>query len=262
MENKHLSEQIPDYLDDRLGTAEQRSMEEHLKACAQCRQELQEMECLFRAMEKENVPVPSKSLADQFEAVLALEKGKMGVVPGPMAPQRTKWPYQLLKVAAGLALLIGAFQLGSLSREQKTEREIAVLQEQGLEMKQTAMLSLLENRSASKRIQGVRYIEAFDSPDPQIIEALGKRLLYDQNDNVRLTAYEALSGFSTFPSVKDLMITALEMERNPSLQVAIIQLLVQIQEKKAIAPMKSLLDREDTQPFIKEQIEAVLPSLT
>ncbi|MEC7263138.1 MAG: HEAT repeat domain-containing protein, partial [Bacteroidota bacterium] len=62
--------------------------------------------------------------------------------------------------------------------------------------------------------------------------------------------------------VKNVLIEALEKEKNPSIQVAIIQTLVQIQEKKAAEPMKKLLEKEDTQPFIKEQIKAVLPSLT
>ena len=77
-----------------------------------------------------------------------------------------------------------------------------------------------------------------------------------------MTAFEALVKFTSSETVKNTFIEALEQEQNPSIQVAIIQALVQIQEKKAAEPMKKLLEKEDTQPFIKDQIRAVLPSIT
>ena len=83
----------------------------------------------------------------------------------------------------------------------------------------------------------------------------------DENDNVRLTAFEALSRFTSSEKVKEVFLEALGKEKNPSIQIAIIQVLVQIQEKKAVEPMQRLLEQEDTQPFIKEQIKTGLPKI-
>ncbi len=262
MENNHISELIPDYLDGLLDAGNKEMVDRHLKDCPQCLEELRETEILLRAMDKGELS-PPPSLRNHFESALEREKEAMDeVMDLPTTSKKNGAALQILKVAASLALLLGAYYMGVLAQSQKGERELALLQEEGLQMKQTAMLSLMENRSASKRIQGVGLVGDFERLDPEIIKALGDRLLYDENDNVRLTAFEALSKFTDSKAVKQLMIEALESERNPSIQIAIIQVLSEIQEKKAAAPMKRLLEQESTQPFIKEQIEAVLPSLT
>lgn len=258
MDKEHISEQMPDYLDGKLQGPAREAVRAHLEECGQCQKELEQLRVLFGLMDQVEIPVPSQRLEARFGA--ALEQGKRDV--GRVGTARTTRTLPLLKLVAGIALLFGAFQLGSLSQAQKKEEKITLLQEQGLEMKQAAMLSLMENRSASKRIQGVGYIEAFPRPDPQILQALGERLLNDENDNVRMAAFEALAGFSGQEAVKELMLQALGRERNPGLQVAIIKLLAQIQEKKAIRPMRELLEREDIQPFIKEEIKALWPSIT
>ena len=123
------------------------------------------------------------------------------------------------------------------------------------------MLSLMENQSASRRIQGVNLIEEFTIPDEAIITALANRMLFDNNTNVRLSAVEALGKFTQSDTVKKTFITALETEKDPSIQITIIHTLVTIQEKKAIAPMQRLLEQEETQPFVKQQIKSLLPSI-
>jgi len=263
MKNKHVDELIPDYLDGSLKGEDLRKMEQHLAECPLCQKELEEMKLLFSAFREDQIEVPSERLKAQFEKVLETEKSNRGQVI-QLQPRRkgNNWSNTFLKVAASIALLVASFQMGSVFQQRKANKDIALLQEETLQMKQTAMLSLMENQSASKRIQGVSYIEEFESPDEAIIKALGNRLLYDENDNVRMSAFDALAKFTSSESVKNILIEALEKEKNPSIQVAIIQALVQIQEKKAVKPMQKLLDQEDTQPFIKEQIKAVLPSIT
>ncbi|MEM0933413.1 MAG: HEAT repeat domain-containing protein, partial [Bacteroidota bacterium] len=175
--------------------------------------------------------------------------------------KESSWASNVLKIAASIALLVTSFQIGSVFQQKKTDGDIASLENETLRMKQTVMLSLMENQSASKRIQGVNYIEEIPNPDDAVVAALANRMLYDENDNVRLTAFEALSRFTSSDKVKEVLIQALGQEKNPSIQIAIIQVLVQIQEKKAVGPMQRLLEQEDTQPFIKEQIKTGLPKI-
>lgn len=261
MEKNHVYDQIPDYLDGIMDKSEKAKFEQHIEQCNDCKKEVEEMKAFFNVLEKE-VPVPTDRLKSKFETVLEQEKIDQGKVIQLESKPSSGRTGNILKIAASIALLVAAFQMGSLFQQQKVDADIAQLQDETNQMKQTAMLSLMENQSASKRIQGVNYIEEFEQPDEAIIKALGDRLLYDMNDNVRLTAFEALSKFTASETVKNVLIEALGNEKNPSIQVAIIQTLVQIQEKKAAEPMKKLLEQEDTQPFIKEQIKAVLPSLT
>ncbi|MEW2920874.1 HEAT repeat domain-containing protein [Muricauda sp. ANG21] len=262
MEKNHISDLIPEYLDGVLGGEMQKQVEEHLSHCSRCEQEMEEMKLLFNAFQTETVAVPSERLKSKFEEALEAEKAPKGKVMPLPAQEKSNWTSSVLKIAASIALLVAAFQMGSLFEQRKVEADLTQLQDEAERMKQTAMLSLMENQSASKRIQGVNYIEEFEQPDEAIIQALANRLLHDENDNVRLTAFEALSKFTYSETVKDTFIEVLGQEKNPSIQVAIIQALVQIQERKAAEPMKKLLEKEDTQPFIKEQIKAVLPSIT
>lgn len=263
MENEHVLDLIPEYLDGSLDNETMKDIQRHLEKCPQCQQEVKEMEALLKAFKNDVVPVPSERLRSRFEEALDSEKASMGKVVPLSSKKRTHdWASSALKIAASIALLVASFQMGSVFQQKKIDQELANLKDENLNMKQTAMLSLMENQSASKRIQGVAYIEEFENPDEAIIQALANRLLNDENDNVRLTAFEALSKYTSSETVKHVLIEALEKEKNPSIQVAIIQTLVQIQEKKAAEPMKKLLENEDTQPFIKEQIKAVLPSLT
>jgi hypothetical protein len=263
MENEHISDLIPEYLDGSLDNKTVKIIEEHLADCPQCQQEVNETKALFTAFGSDVVEVPSERLLSSFEEALQSEKATLGKVVS-LSPEKKhhNWANSILKIAASIALLVASFQMGGVFQQKKIDQQLAELQDENLNMKQTAMLSLMENQSASKRIQGVAYIDEFENPDESIIQALGNRLLNDENDNVRLTAFEALSKYTSSETVKNVLIEALEKEKNPSIQVAIIQALVLIQEKKAAEPMKKLLENEDTQPFIKEQIKAVLPSLT
>lgn len=261
MEKNHVFYQIPDYLDGNLNKSEERAFETHINSCGDCQKELEEMKTFLTVLDKD-VPAPSDRLKTKFESALEQEKLNQGKVVQLETKPSSNWTGNILKIAASIALLVAAFQMGSMFQQRKVNEDIAQLQDETNQMKQTTMLSLMENQSASKRIQGVNYIEEFEQPDEAIIQALANRLLYDENDNVRMTAFEALVNFTSSEIVKTTFIEALEQEQNPSIQVAIIQALVQIQEKKAAEPMKKLLEKEDTQPFIKDQIRAVLPSIT
>ncbi|MEO9510991.1 MAG: HEAT repeat domain-containing protein [Flavobacteriaceae bacterium] len=262
MKEDHVSNLLPEYLDNALNKEDTEMVAQHLAECLQCKLELDEMKILFKAFEDDTISVPTDRLSSNFEVALEAEKSKtLKVIPLTAKSKKSNWASNVFKVAAGIALLIASFQTGGILQQSKIDKDLVFLKNESLQMKQTAMLSLMENQSASKRIQGVGFIEEFDDPDEAIVKALGNRLLYDENDNVRLNAFEALSRFSNSEHVKQVLIEALETEKNPSIQIGIIQVLVKIQEKKAIAPMQKLLEQEDTQPFVKKEINLGIPKI-
>lgn len=261
MEKNHVLDLIPEYLDGVLPAEAQKQVEQHLSQCPKCQKELEETRVLLSAFDKETVEVPSDRLRSKFEEALEAEKENQAKVVLLPPKKNTHWANTVLKIAASIALLVASFQMGSIFQQRKVTDSIALLKDETQQMKQTAMLSLMENQSASKRIQGVNYIDEFQNPDEAILKALANRLLHDENDNVRLTAFEALSKFTASDTVKNVFIEALGKEKNPSIQIGIIQVLAQIQEKKAVDPMKKLLEEEETQPFVKEQIKSALPNI-
>ncbi|NJB71721.1 hypothetical protein GGR42_002183 [Saonia flava] len=264
MNKKHITDLLPEYLDGILTKSQIKNIETHLKDCDSCKEELRQFQVLHTAFDSEKEVLPSEKLKSNFYEALELEKQKNPkVVVMDSQPQARKnaWMPNLLKLAASIALLIGGFALGKYQQEQKMNLEIATLQNESLGIKQMAMLSLMENKSASKRIQGVNYIDEFSAPDEAIVKALADRMLHDENANVRLSAVEALEKFTTSETVKKALIISLKTEKDPGIQIAVIQTLVKIQEKKAVAPMQELLEQEDTQPYVKKHIKTVLPSI-
>ena len=120
---------------------------------------------------------------------------------------------------------------------------------------------MLENQSASKRILAVSNSEKINQPDTKIIEALINRLYYDKNTNVRLAAAETLAKFSSQEMVKTALIKSLETEKVASVQIELIQILAKIQEKRALEPMRKLLQKEETPNYVKQELAYNIPSL-
>lgn len=264
MKNKHIIPLLPDYLDGLLSEVDRKMVEIHLEDCALCHSELDDLKQLFYAFKAEEELLPSASLKTKFIAQLEEEMNtetKVISLDPKVVSKPNHWTKQLMKIAASILLLVGAFFLGSQKSQESAKKEIAQLTEETLEIKQTAMISLLENKSASRRIQGVNYLQDSNEPDETVVTALADRMLYDENVNVRAAAVEVLAKFTASEKVKNTFIEALKIEKDPGIQIAIIQTLGQMQEKKAVTPMQQLLENEETQPFVKEQIESVLPHI-
>lgn len=264
MEKNHVIELLPQYLDNLLTQTLKKEVEAHLTVCKSCSQELDDLKTLFEVFEKEDLKAPSEKVRTDFFEQLELEKqngSKVVSLDDTAVRRKSNWSNNLLKIAASIVLLIGGFYFGKQQQEQLSDKEIAQLTDETIAFKETAMLSLMGNKSASKRIQGINFIEEFTKPDEAIVNALADRMLYDENVNVRAAAVEVLANYTKSERVKNTFIEALKTEKDPGIQIIIIQTLGEIQEKKAATPMRELLDQEGTQPFVKEQIESVLTTI-
>ena len=263
MEQEHIQYLLPEYLDGQLESSEEKKVEAHLEVCEACSLELQNLEALFEAFKNEKEIEPSPSVREGFSKMLEHEKKKISedykVIP-INSGKRNKAIRKIFKIAAVGLLLFCSYLLGKYNQTSNPVNPITNNSE--IESQENEMLALFEDTSASKRIQGVSYFEEYENPDEDIIDALTERMLYDENKNVRLAAVEALEKFTKSETVKQNFISALKSEKDPVIQIAIIQILVKIQEKKAITPLKQLLKQDSTEPFVKDQIEALLPSIT
>lgn len=255
---------LPDYLDGLLKPENQAMVQTHLKNCEACAKELSGLKELFHEFSSDEEIIPPSSIKanflEQLEAEKALQAKVVSIDPKPSS-KGNLWSTNLFKIAASVALLIAGFLIGRQQSQESSNQEIAQLTEEKLEMEQTAMISLMENKSASRRIQGVNFVESSNEPDEAIVKALADRMLYDENTNVRAAAVEVLASFTSSENVKNTFIKALKSEKDPGIQITIIRTLGEMQEKKAAIPMQELLEKEETQPFVREQIESVLPSI-
>ncbi len=261
MKEEHVQELLIEYLDSTLTEAQRKMVTAHVKDCSRCSEELAQLQTMFKAFDKEVPAIPPSSIKTNFLKQLANEEHRVSKEASPIAMRSipsTNWVPNSLKLAASVALLIGAFLTGKYQASQKSNVMVTTLKTEGNEIRETAMLALMENKSASRRIQGVNFVVQFENPDEEIVSALTDRMLHDENVNVRSAAVDALSRFLESEAVKTAFIRALGTEKDPSIQIAVLQNLVHIQEKKAVGPMKKLLEQEDTQPFVKKEINKIL----
>ena len=122
-------------------------------------------------------------------------------------------------------------------------------------MKRMMVFNLLENESASQRIQAVNYSEELSSPDSEIIMALINTLNSDKNTNVRLAAVYSLTRFKTNNTVKEAFIETLNKQDDPMIQIVIINMLVEMEEVKAVDELQDLLKNKNLNEQVKKQAE-------
>ena len=257
MECNKIQSNLVDYIENNISEKEAETMKTHIETCNNCQLEMKEMQDFLSKVSDEKLEQPSENLRVNFEKMLQDEKQLQQT---KVIKLKTNWK-SYLQIAATVLLVVSSFLVGRYQNSQRHDIQVAQLENESLINKQNTILALMNNQSASKRIQGVQYVEEFTNLDAEIIEALVKRMLNDGNTNVRLTAVNALQGFISSEKVKDGFIQALETEKNPTIQITLIQSLVKIQAKKALKPMQELLEQEETQPFVKEEIKIALSNI-
>jgi hypothetical protein len=244
MNCEKVREQIPELLAGRLDQAARESVVEHLEGCAACRSEVAELNTVWRGMENLNQPAesaPDPAAKARFLEVLHAYEAGMGVAqtaPKPRViafPQRPVW-----RAALAAGLLIGGVLLGRYLMAPQANPEVAQLKGQIEGLRQMVALSMLQQQSPSARMRGVTYTEQMSQPDREVTQALLFAVNNDSNVNVRLSAVDALQKFAADPSVPPAMIEAIPAQESPLVQIALIDMLVQL-NSRSIAPRLRLL---------------------
>jgi hypothetical protein len=251
---------IVDYIDGILPKEEMNAVQNHLAVCTSCQKVYKETKQLFTAFSEEPIAKPSANLRTSFEQILEQEKEKQTKVV-KLAPTNNNSYKSVLQIAASVAILLTGYLFGGYQENKNHQQEIASYQKEQKQLKENMMLAMIDNSSPSKRIKAVNYTEDLTTPDETILKALIERMQQDSNSNVRLTAVEALSKFTDSEIVKTSLIESLTKEKDPSIQIEIIQILVQIQEKRALTPMKKILENSESPDYLKTQVNIGIAKL-
>lgn len=252
MKCKEIQDKLMAYVMHEVSDTERNLIEEHIESCDVCQLELKNSRLIIEALDEVKEEQPSLTIKHRFENALQeeikLEKERSKVV---RLETKHEWK-SYLRVAASVVILISGYFLGKMSNN---EPEINSNKEQ------QALFTLLENQSASKRILAISKTTTYSVDDTRIIDALINKMFVDKNINVRLAAVEALTKFSSLEKVRNALLKALETDTEPSVQIELIQVLAEIQEKRALIPMKKLLDHEETPDYVKQELAYNMPTL-
>jgi len=262
---------MPDLLRDGLGAAEAEAAREHLHSCPACWQEWSELHEIWTRLGLVPEEQPGPQLRREFYRRLEASRRE--------APAASRLPWrerlrrllpdlrtaaQMLRpavpamrlAAAALVVAIGfaaGFSVGSGrgngGRVEGLSREVDRLQQQ-------VSLSLLAQPSASARLQGLSLTSRTSAPEPALLQALLDTLDNDPSVNVRLSAVDALYLFSDREEVRSALASSLSRQTSPLVQIALIDLMVSLKEKRAAAALKKLLADGKTFPEVRQRAQS------
>ncbi|WP_420150845.1 HEAT repeat domain-containing protein [Spirosoma sp.] len=179
------------------------------------------------------------------------------------APERgrvislTAWS---MRLAASVVLLIIGFAGGLLYDQWRsipnTETNVASGNvAPAIEIKKVLAFEQQPKTSASERIQAVNQSYELTQADQEITQLLLNTLNFDANVNVRLAACQALARFESEPTVRDGLIQSLKIQTDPNVQITLIEVLVAIKEKRAVAEMQRLAQNQQALDVVRLKAE-------
>jgi len=275
MNCEKIREQIPECLAGRLDKAAREKLVEHLETCAACRTEVAELNAVWRALgtlESDSLKPVAAEPAMKTRFMEVLEAYKAGAGQLSQLPKTSPGPYGMLagfpaapvwQLALAASLLIGGVFLGRYEARPQPSvpaPEVAQLKGEVESLRQLVALSMLQQQSPSARLRGVSYSEAMTQPDRQVEQALLYAVNHDSNVNVRLSAVDALQKFAT-PEVIRAMVDAIPVQDSPLVQIALLDMLVQVNAKSAAAELTRLSHNAQVDEVVRQRAAWALQKL-
>ncbi|NAS31061.1 hypothetical protein GTQ40_08780 [Flavobacteriaceae bacterium R38] len=153
-------------------------------------------------------------------------------------------PIKYLAVAASFALIFasGYFYNASIKAAEKENRE--------------QLLFSMNNETASERLQAVYdfgedYKEDYKKEDERLIQRLFELLHNDSSNNVKIATVDALTKFPDNEEIRLQLIKALEKEKEPLVQIKLIQSLTVLREQRAKEPLQQIIEDKESFPVVR-----------
>jgi anti-sigma factor RsiW len=263
MKCEEIAELLPDYLQGRLVLDQAGLVEEHLRNCVPCGEEAALWQKLVLLPDEQ--PGPSvrsrfKAMLDSYQegrwekTSLFQERGK-----GPALWGLGNW---LQAPAAGVMwaciFLLCGFLIGRNSDRTvpgTDNDQLRAMHEELTNMRQLVALSMLKQQSASQRLEGVSWSTRMPELDPKVLDALLHTLRYDNSVDVRLASLDALSRYGSRPEVRRGLIEALPGQQSPLVQVALIDLLVDLHDSEAVQQLKRFQQDPKVDPTVRKRAD-------
>ncbi len=233
MKCEEIAGLLPDYLQEGLRAEQKQIVEGHLESCVECR----EVAGLWKKLALIPEERPSAAGRERFEAMLqAYQTGRGDEGVTRRAPDRgpSVWSvFQWLRSPVGAV----AWSIALVA------------------------LSMLQQQSASQRLEGVTWTRREGQLDPQVLSALVHTLRYDSSVDVRLAALDALSRHAGQPQVKKTVVDALQEQQSPLVQVALIDQLVEWRDAEAAPRLEKLRQTPNLNPTVRQRADWAISKL-
>lgn len=129
-------------------------------------------------------------------------------------------------------------------------------------MHRNLLFAKLNNmESPSQRVAAAEQLYRMPSTDKDIVDALAKTMESDPSTNVRLAALDALGKFYREPYVKKKLLSSLEKQKDPMVQIGLIELLTKMKERSILKELDKLVNDGAVIQAVKDQAYSSIFSL-
>ena len=276
MQCEEVREQLADYVIDQIQEPARSLIDGHLMTCKTCRGEAEEIQGLWTTLGSIPATEPGPETRARFQMMLeAYQHGLEQASSRKRNPWQALnswlgrwWPSQpALQLGVSLALLLlGAF----IGRQYFTttpaappppNNEVTELRGELSQMRQVVALSLMQQDSATDRLRGVNWSYQLQQPGREVLSALLNTLMHDSNVNVRLATVDALRQFGDQTVVRRGVVEAMKRQESPMVQIALIDLAVDLKEKDSIATLRQLTEDQNINETVRQRAQKGLAEL-
>jgi hypothetical protein len=266
MKCEEIAELLPDYLREGLQEEQKKIVERHLESCVECG----EVAGLWKKLALIPDEQPSPAGRARFEAMLQAYQAGQGreEVTRRTDKGASFWSvFEWLRspvgaVAWSIALVaLGTYMGLQLGGAKSNSQDLAAMHTELTNMRQMVALSMLQQQSASQRLEGVTWTRREEHLDPQVLSALMHTLRYDPSVDVRLAALDALSRHAGQPQVKKTVVDALQEQQSPLMQVALIDQLVEWRDAEAAPGLEKLRQLPNLNPTVRQRADWAISKL-
>lgn len=230
---------LPDHLAGTLPTSVAAELGAHLRRCDDCAAEYAALEDTWQRLDAIPPAEPDRALMwSRFEMGLQqwIDHQDSHV------PQRHAARYGM-QFAAAAALIILGVSIGRQSLPPSTsDAQLVALRDELRDMREMVAISLLQQQSAIERLKGVARTNQIDEPGMSLTSALLDVLMHDSNVNVRVSVIDALKRLADREDVRRGALEALSRQTSPIVQVALIELVVEMNPSSGAAVLRRLAE--------------------
>ncbi|MFY0593822.1 hypothetical protein [Roseivirga sp.] len=253
MEEQYMS-LITEYIDGSLSEKRRQEFDAYVAEGLIDMQEVKALSELQGKMMSTSEPIPSDAMAEGFYTRLNAAKEKQNRQSNNFSWESI-WHFFLGtsrgRLAFGMAVLVFGVVIGRTLTSSVYQGQLTDLSAQMADMQEMMMMSMLEEESVTKRLKGVQMSSELVSSNAEVTDAMFVTLNSDESTNVRMAALNLLAEYADDPAIREGLINSISQQESPLMQVALAELMVQLQESKAVSEFNSIIDGEYTPEEVK-----------
>ena len=262
MKRQNLKDKLLDLLHGNLSPEEEEEVIAGLEKSGISRKDIEAMDAVDKLIEKTPVPEPSDRMDKRFHTMIEEEKRKALLGNPDIETKKVSFASLTapgLKIAAGIALFIlGWFASGWFGFSPAQNSQITNLTGEVKQLKETLVLTMMQQRSTVERIKAVNMAGEFDTADSRIIESLLNLLNHDSNDNIRLLALDALIRYSSVPEVREGLVESIGNQKSPLVQLRLTEIMLALNEKSAVPEFQKILQNANLNFSVRGKMNEAL----